>query len=65
MGDKTYQFPRTDIVLLDVRWTTIEHLVELLLNRLLERLGKRANIEMVELGLEEGRGQGVWLSRRL
>jgi len=65
VGEKQYQFPRCDVVLLEIENATVEHLAEYLIDRFLLKLGKPDNVESVDLGLEEGWGQGVWVSRKL
>jgi 6-pyruvoyltetrahydropterin/6-carboxytetrahydropterin synthase len=62
---KTYEFPAADCVMLDVAVTSAEELAEWVIRRLLERVDFPKNVKRVEIGVDEGRGQGVWTSRDL
>jgi 6-pyruvoyltetrahydropterin/6-carboxytetrahydropterin synthase len=62
---KEYVFPREDVVLLDLNVTTAESLAEYLLNLLIAKNIFGPNIEKVELGIEEGKGQGSFLSKNI
>ncbi len=62
---KSYGFPESDCVMLDVRVTSAEELAEWVIRRLLERVTFPGNVRRVEIGVDEGRGQGVWTSRDL
>jgi 6-pyruvoyltetrahydropterin/6-carboxytetrahydropterin synthase len=62
---KSYEFPRSDCVMLDVSVTSAEELSEWVIRRLLERVRFPGNVKRVEVGVDEGRGQGVWTSRDL
>ena len=64
-GGKSYEFPRSDCVLLDVSVTSAEELSEWVIRRLLEKVEFPENVRRVEVGVDEGRGQGVWTSRDL
>ena len=62
---KSYQFPRSDCVMLDVTVTSAEELAEWVIRRLLVKVRFPKNVRRVEIGVDEGRGQGVWTSRDL
>jgi 6-pyruvoyltetrahydropterin/6-carboxytetrahydropterin synthase len=62
---KDYSFPLSDCVMLDMRVTSAEELAEWVLRRLLEKVDFPENVKRVEIGVDEGRGQGVWTSRDL
>ena len=62
---KRYVFPMEDVRLLPITATTAERLAELFLDQLVERLSLPTGVTHVELGIEEGRGQGAWASRDL
>lgn len=64
-GGKSYEFPLSDCVLLDVSVTSAEELSEWVMRRLLEKVRFPENVKRVEIGVDEGRGQGVWTSRDL
>jgi 6-pyruvoyltetrahydropterin/6-carboxytetrahydropterin synthase len=56
---KQYVFPLSDCVLLPINSTSAENLANYLLNILLEKFNFSKNINRVELGVDEGFGQGV------
>jgi 6-pyruvoyltetrahydropterin/6-carboxytetrahydropterin synthase len=58
-----YTLPRSDVVLLPLRSVAAESLSSYLLGRFLDELGKVPGLHRVELGLDEGPGQGAWTSR--
>jgi 6-pyruvoyltetrahydropterin/6-carboxytetrahydropterin synthase len=60
---KNYSFPLSDCVMLDVSVTSAEELAEWVIRRLLEQVKMPPNVKRVEIGVDEGRGQGVWTSR--
>lgn len=62
---KSYEFPASDCVMLDVSVTSAEELAEWVIRRLLEKVRFPENVKRVEIGVDEGRGQGVWTSRDL
>lgn len=66
-GTREYIFPVEDVVLLDIKQITAENLANYLLENLLKELkiGSRKNIIEVEVGLDEGWGQGVWIRKKL
>jgi 6-pyruvoyltetrahydropterin/6-carboxytetrahydropterin synthase len=62
---KRYVFPSEDVKLLPIRSTTAERLAEWFADHLLERLELPSNVTHVDLGIEEGLGQGAWAHRDL
>ncbi len=62
---KRYVFPREDVRLLPIRSTTAERLAEWFMENLLERLELPPEVTHVDLGIEEGQGQGAWAHRDL
>ena len=58
-GKKTYSFPQEDVLELDIPSATAEGLARYILDRISPRL-KRPNIKEIEVGLDEGVGQGAW-----
>ncbi len=62
---KRYVFPREDVKLLPISTTTAERLADWFLDTLLERLELPPTVTSVELGIEEGKGQGAWATRDL
>lgn len=57
---KHYSFPKVDCALLDMEVASAEGLAEYVLRDLLSKVKFPANVKRVELGVDEGRGQGVW-----
>jgi 6-pyruvoyl-tetrahydropterin synthase len=58
-GKKTYSFPKEDVLELDIPSATAEGLARYILDKIGPRL-KSPNIEEIEVGLDEGVGQGAW-----
>ncbi|HHD15403.1 MAG TPA: 6-pyruvoyl tetrahydropterin synthase family protein [Euryarchaeota archaeon] len=65
MNGKVYVFPRMDVIFLPISTTTVEEMSAYLLHRLLEEFEFPPNVKVVEIGLEEGPGQGGWTSRTI
>ncbi|MEW5937352.1 MAG: 6-carboxytetrahydropterin synthase [Candidatus Thermoplasmatota archaeon] len=61
--NKRYLFPSEDVVLLEIAAPTAEELAEYLLQKLMNLLGDVEGIERIEVGVDEGMGQGAWTSR--
>ena len=64
-GGKTYSFPLEDVVLLDLGASSVEELAGYFMQRLLASGAIPANVEEVEVGVDEGKGQGARLRRKL
>lgn len=64
VGEKLYVFPLDDVVVMDIALTSAEELVGFVLNRLLSLLNIPENVNAIEVGLDEGRGQGAWVKRK-
>jgi 6-pyruvoyltetrahydropterin/6-carboxytetrahydropterin synthase len=56
---KNYIFPIEDCILLPISSTSAERLSRYILDILIEKLNKYRNIEKIELGVDEGFGQGA------
>ncbi len=63
VGDRRYLFPADDVVAVPVTHTTVECLTHYLLQRVCDQLPNSSSIKKLELGLDEGPGQGAWVSR--
>ncbi len=63
--DKLYSLPKDDVKLLPIANATAERLAEWVLGELLSRLGPLPLVEEVSVGIEEGQGQGAWVTRGL
>ena len=57
---KHYSFPKEDVIMLPIMSSTAERLAEWFLGRLVERMEIPDSVEEIELGIEEGQGQGAW-----
>lgn len=62
---KEFRFPRSDCVLLDIVVASAETLAEFVLARVLEKVEFPENVKRIEIGVDEGRGQGAWTGRSL
>jgi 6-pyruvoyltetrahydropterin/6-carboxytetrahydropterin synthase len=62
-GEKQYMFPLDDVVVMDIRLATAEELAGFILNRLLNSIEIPENVNGIEIGVDEGRGQGAWVKR--
>ncbi|MHA1126265.1 MAG: 6-pyruvoyl trahydropterin synthase family protein [Candidatus Heimdallarchaeota archaeon] len=58
--NKKYVFPVYDVVLLPIKNTTVEEFARLLADKLRPLFKKHANIEEIEVGVFEYKGQGCW-----
>lgn len=65
VGDKELRLPVSDCILLDIEVASAETLAEFVLRRLLEKVTFPKNVKMIEIGVDEGRGQGAWTSASL
>jgi len=59
MGEKEYSFPEEDVLVLDIPSATAEALARYILDRIAPRIVSD-NLEEIDLGLDEGVGQGAW-----
>ena len=62
---KRYIFPQDDIVLVPVTMCSAEKLAEHLLDLCINEIPFPPQVTMVELGVDEGRGQGGWSVRNM
>ncbi|MDI6917339.1 MAG: 6-pyruvoyl tetrahydropterin synthase family protein [Thermoplasmatales archaeon] len=61
---RRYVFPETDVALIDIPSLTAENLAKYVLEKICGKI-KNKNISEIEIGLDEGWGQGAWVSKRL
>lgn len=59
MSGKSYTFPEEDVTFLEIPAATAEALARYVLDRIEPRI-KQNNVEEIEVGLDEGMGQGAW-----
>lgn len=62
---KSYAFPLDDVVVLDIKLASAEELARFILNRLVSQLDIPENVKTIEIGLDEGKGQGAWVRKDL
>lgn len=64
-GPKTYRVPRTDVAAIDVEATSAERLAQFFARGLADKARFPAAIHEIEVGVDEGPGQGAWVRVRL
>ena len=62
---KNYVFPLDDVVVMDIKLASAEELAGFILKRLLALIEVPENVKAIEIGLDEGKGQGAWVRREL
>jgi len=60
---KQYVFPAIDCILLPIDSTSAETLSKYILEQVAERLSSEKQIEKMEIGVDEGFGQGAWMTK--
>jgi 6-pyruvoyltetrahydropterin/6-carboxytetrahydropterin synthase len=65
VGEKDYLFPLEDCALLETANASAEELAEYVLSRVLEKVKFPSNVRRIDVGVDEGRGQGAWTGRGL
>jgi 6-pyruvoyltetrahydropterin/6-carboxytetrahydropterin synthase len=65
IGNKSYKFPKEDVVLLDLNVISAEELGDYIVTRLIGDLKNSKNIVEIEIGIEEVIGQRVWVKKKL
>ena len=60
VGDKEFKLPLCDCILLDIEVASAETLADFVLRRLLQKVKFPKNVRKIEIGVDEGRGQGAW-----
>ena len=64
-ADKRYSFPESDVKVLDLEVVSAEMLAVHALESIIDRLKLGPNISKMEVGIDEGTGQGAWASREM
>lgn len=59
---KEYMFPKEDCAFLDVKVASAEEIANFVLKRFLEKVRLPDNVTRIEIGVDEGEGQGAWTS---
>lgn len=62
---KRYVFPREDSLILDINQVTTEELSRHFIDRVVEDIDFPEGVKVVEIGVDESRGQGAWARREL
>jgi 6-pyruvoyltetrahydropterin/6-carboxytetrahydropterin synthase len=62
---KEYQFPREDCAILDLAVCSAEELADHVLGRILKKVRFPKSVQRIEIGIDEGRGQGAWTGKKL
>jgi len=65
LKEKEFKFPKSDCILLDIDVASAETLAEFVLSRVLATVKFPPNVTHIEIGVDEGRGQGAWTGRDL
>jgi 6-pyruvoyltetrahydropterin/6-carboxytetrahydropterin synthase len=60
LGDKELRLPRLDCILLEIKVASAETLANFVLQRMLDKVKFPKNVTRIEIGVDEGRGQGAW-----
>ena len=61
--NKKYIFPESDVSLLPIKNTTVEEFARLLSSKLTPLFSKHPNIDAIDVGVFEYKGQGCWMKR--
>jgi 6-pyruvoyltetrahydropterin/6-carboxytetrahydropterin synthase len=62
---KQFIFPLIDCVFLPIKSTSAENLASYILDKLIEIIELPENVESIEIGVDEGYGQGARISKEL
>ncbi len=65
VGDKEYLFPLEDCAVLDVANASAEELATYVLKKVLQKVKFPKNVRRIEVGVDEGQGQGAWAGKDL
>lgn len=65
VGDKELRVPECDCIMLDIEVASAETLSSFVMKRMLEKVEFPRNVKRIEIGVDEGRGQGAWTSHDL
>ena len=62
---KHYVFPLSDCTLLPIQSTSVENLAKYILERVIKKISSQKQIKSIEIGVDEGFGQGARISKTL
>jgi len=63
--DKEYKFPKKDCILLPIESTSAENLASYILDEVVNKLKNTNNLESIEIGIDEGYGQGAKIKKNI
>jgi 6-pyruvoyltetrahydropterin/6-carboxytetrahydropterin synthase len=64
LDNKEYQFPKEDVVFLNIESATAEALAKYILEKLVSSINIPSNVSSIEIGVDEGWGQGAWVEKK-
>jgi len=64
-GKKRYVFPEEDCIILPIDSSSAESLASYVLERIIEEMKMSENVREIEVGVDEGYGQGAWISKKM
>ncbi|KAA0004372.1 MAG: 6-pyruvoyl tetrahydropterin synthase family protein [Thermoplasmata archaeon] len=64
-GKKRYVFPEEDCIILPIDSSSAESLASYVLERIIEEMKMPENVREIEVGIDEGYGQGAWISKKM
>ena len=62
---KTYVFPKQDCIILPLSSTSAENLASYILETILEKMEHQNQLSKIEIGVDEGYGQGAFISKSI
>jgi len=63
LGEKEYKFPEEDVIMIEVSSATAESLANYILEKLTSTMEIPKNVTKIEIGVDEGWGQGAWVTK--
>ena len=63
--NNTYQLPTNNCVFLPINATTAEQIATYILQELQTKITFPKNVTSLDLGVDEGYGQGAWITKKL
>lgn len=64
-GEKSYSFPLEDVVILDLKVVSTEMLASYFIERIISIIQFPPNVHRIEIGIDEGKGQGARVCKEL
>jgi 6-pyruvoyltetrahydropterin/6-carboxytetrahydropterin synthase len=65
VDEKEYSIPLEDCAILPIKSSSAEELAGYVLRRFLEKVSLPKKVERIEIGIDEGWGQGAWISKEI